>query len=388
MKKILFVFGTRPEAIKLAPLIKCLKAKPSIKVMVCVTAQQREMLDQVLMLFNIKPDIDLNLMKPGQDLVGVTSEVLIGLQTVFQKIKPDWVIVHGDTTTTFAASLCAFYEKIPVAHVEAGLRTHDFYAPWPEEMNRSFTGRLAKLHFAPTLKSQENLIQEGIDPDTIFVTGNTVIDALLEVRDTLLVDKELSLNLQKAFPYSVPQKKLILMTGHRRENFGMGFQNICQAVLEIAARDDVRVVYPVHLNPNVQDPVKSLLSNHPNIFLIEPLEYLPFVFLMQQSYLILTDSGGIQEEAPSLGKPVLVMREKTERPEALEAGTVILVGTDKDRIVSEVHRLLDDEESYQQFTKIHNPYGDGLASERIVTILLQQCGNESSCMSDVVEECL
>ncbi len=377
MKKILIIFGTRPEAIKMAPLIKLLKRSKLVNVKICVTAQQRQMLDQVLELFEIVPDIDLNLMKPNQDLVGVTAEILTRLQTVFRQEQPDWVVVHGDTTTTFATALCAFYEKIKVAHVEAGLRTGNFYAPWPEEMNRSFAGKLSQLHFAPTRKSQANLISEGINPETIFVTGNTVIDALLETRDKLHSDAEKADKIKQSLPYLDPTKKLLLITGHRRENFGQGFENICHAVRTLADRPDLQIIYPVHLNPNVQDPVKRLLGDHPNIMLIEPLDYLPFVYLMQQSYLILTDSGGIQEEAPSLGKPVLVMRDATERPEAVDAGTVILVGTDKEKIVKNVNWLLDDRQSYESFTKIHNPYGDGLASQRIMRIILRCCGVET-----------
>ncbi len=386
MKKILCIFGTRPEAIKLAPLIKLLKVHSTVQVRVCVTAQQRQMLDQVLELFDIVPDIDLNIMKPDQNLVGVTSEVLTRLQTVYQEERPDWVVVHGDTTTTFAATLCAFYEKIPVAHVEAGLRTHNFYAPWPEEMNRSFTGKLAQLHFAPTSKSRLNLISEGIDPSTIYVTGNTVIDALFETTAKLHDNHLLCNTIKSTLPQLDPTKKLLLMTGHRRENFGGGFERICHAVREVADRTDLQIIYPVHLNPNVQDPVKRLLCNHPNIFLIEPLDYLPFVYLIQESYLILTDSGGIQEEAPSLGKPVLVMRDATERPEAVEAGTVILVGTDKDKIVKNVNWLLDDPESYAGFTRIHNPYGDGQAAERIARILLQHCGVATSLLQPFTYE--
>jgi UDP-N-acetylglucosamine 2-epimerase (non-hydrolysing) len=375
MKHIIFVFGTRPEAIKLAPLINLMKQNKTVRTSVCVTAQHRQMLDQVLDLFGIIPDIDLNLMKPGQDLGGVTSEVLRGLQKVFQKERPDWVVVHGDTTTTFAAALAAFYEKIPVAHVEAGLRTGNFYAPWPEEMNRAFVGKLATLHFAPTEHSKLNLLNENVAEDSIYVTGNTVIDALLETQGTFLNDSVMRERLKRHFSFLDPTKKTILVTGHRRENFGQGFENICESINELVMREDLQVVYPVHLNPNVQDPVNRILRNHPRIFLIEPLDYLPFVYLMHRSYLILTDSGGIQEEAPSLGKPVLVMRETTERPEAIEAGTVLLVGTDKNKILNNVHNLLDDVELYEKFSKLHNPYGDGLASDRIVDILLRHCGS-------------
>jgi len=373
MKNILFTFGTRPEAIKLAPLIKLLKQQKNIKTTVCVTAQHRQMLDQVLDLFGIKPDIDLNLMKPGQDLGGVTAEVLINLQKVLRDIKPDWVIVHGDTTTTFASALAAFYEKIPIAHVEAGLRTGNFYAPWPEEMNRTFAGKLASLHFAPTERSKQNLLNEGIPEDTIYITGNTVIDALLETQSTFLNDSEMYAKLSSTFDFLDPQKRTLLVTGHRRENFGQGFENICESIRTLAEREDLQIVYPVHLNPNVQSPVKRILEGHPRIFLIDPLDYLPFVYLMHNSYVILTDSGGVQEEAPSLGKPVLVMREMTERPEAVEAGTVLLVGTNKSKIIDGVNRFLDDRSLYEEFARAHNPYGDGLASQRIQDILLQHC---------------
>lgn len=373
MKHIIFVFGTRPEAIKLAPLINLMKQNKTIRTSICVTAQHRQMLDQVLDLFGITPNIDLNLMKPGQDLVGVTSEVLINLQRVFQEERPNWVVVHGDTTTTFSAALAAFYEKIPVAHVEAGLRTGNFYAPWPEEMNRAFVGKLAALHFAPTDQSKLNLLNEGISEDSIYVTGNTVIDALLETKETFLNDSVINEKLKDHFSFLNPDKKTILVTGHRRENFGQGFENICESIRELAIREDIQIVYPVHLNPNVQDPVNRILKNHPRIFLIEPLDYLPFVYLMDRSYLILTDSGGIQEEAPSLGKPVLVMRETTERPEAIEMGTVLLVGTDKNKILNNINNLLDNVNIYEKFSKLHNPYGDGLASDRILDILLRYC---------------
>lgn len=372
MNNIFFVFGTRPEAIKLAPLINLLKKNNTVRTTVCVTAQHRQMLDQVLELFNIVPDIDLNLMKSGQDLVGITSEVLINLQKVFQERKPDLVVVHGDTTTTFAAALAAFYEKIPVAHVEAGLRTRNFYAPWPEEMNRAFVGKLAQLHFAPTEKSKLNLLSEGVHEESIFVTGNTVIDALLETKNIFLDNPVKNETLKEKFSFLDPSKKMLLVTGHRRENFGQGFENICESIRELAEREDVQIVYPVHLNPNVQNPVKRILGDHPRIFLIGPLDYLPFIYLMDKSFLILTDSGGIQEEAPSLGKPVLVMRETTERPEAVDAGTVVLVGTDKNKILNNVNLLLDNHNIYEKRSKMHNPYGDGLASGRIMDILLQR----------------
>lgn len=371
MNNIFFIFGTRPEAIKLAPLINMLKQNKAVKTTVCVTAQHRQMLDQVLELFNIVPDIDLDLMKSGQDLTGVTSAVLINLQKIFQTHKPNLVVVHGDTTTTFAGALAAFYEKIPVAHVEAGLRTRNFYAPWPEEMNRSFVGKLAHLHFAPTEQSKHNLLAEGVKEDTIYVTGNTVIDALLETKANFLNDPLKTKNLEEQFSFLDPQKKMILVTGHRRENFGQGFENICESIKELAEREDVQIVYPVHLNPNVQTPVNHFLAGHPRIFLIKPLDYLPFVYLMNKSYLILTDSGGVQEEAPSLGKPVLVMRETTERPEAVEAGTVVLVGTNKDKILANVNLLLDDLSVYEKRSQKHNPYGNGLASNRIMDVLLQ-----------------
>jgi UDP-N-acetylglucosamine 2-epimerase (non-hydrolysing) len=377
MNKLLFIFGTRPEAIKLAPLINILKKETSFKVSVCVTAQHRQMLDQVLELFKITPDIDLNLMKPNQDLTGVTCEVLTAIQKVYAEVKPDMVIVQGDTTTTFAAALGAFYNKIPVAHVEAGLRTWNMQAPWPEEMNRVFTSKITDLHFAPTEVSKNNLLKDGIGPDSIFVTGNTVIDALFETCEILKQNVTQQQAFEKQFSFLDPQKKLILMTGHRRENFGQGFINICESVRELAEREDIQIVYPVHLNPNVQDPVKRILGNHPRISLIEPLDYFPFVYLMQRSYLILTDSGGVQEEAPSLGKPVLVMRDVTERPEAVDVGTVLLVGTNKEKIIRNVNHLLDDTEAYESFTRIHNPYGDGLASKRIMNILLDHYGLES-----------
>ncbi len=327
------------------------------------------MLDQVLDLFNIKPDFDLNLMKPSQDLTDITSNVLIGMRDVFDQWKPDMVFVHGDTTTAMAASLAAFYAKIPVAHVEAGLRTNDIYSPWPEEMNRRIVGRVSSLHFAPTDTARANLLAEGCAENSIHVTGNTVIDALLKVVERFNNDSTLNLQLRKRFSYLQEDKRLILVTGHRRENFGQGFENICKALSKIAKRDDVEIVYPVHLNPKVQEPVRRILGNCPRIHLIEPLDYLPFVYLMNRAYVLLTDSGGIQEEAPSLDKPVLVMRDTTERPEAVAAGTVKLVGTDAERIVSEITRLLDDQQVYQRMSNTHNPYGDGHAAERISAII-------------------
>lgn len=369
-KKILLVFGTRPEAIKMAPLVKLLQAQPAFNVKVCVTAQHRQMLDQVLHLFDIQPDFDLNLMKPGQDLYDITSGVLLGLKPVLAQWQPDAVLVHGDTSTTFAASLAAFYQRIPVGHVEAGLRTGNLYSPWPEEANRKLTSALAQWHFAPTATSRSNLLHEGVASEKIHVTGNTVIDALLQVREKIVTDAFMRQQFEKDFGFLDPAKRLVLVTGHRRENFGEGFENICQALAHIAkTHADVQVVYPVHLNPQVQEPVKRLLAGIGNVHLIEPLDYLPFVYLMDRSTLILTDSGGIQEEAPSLGKPVLVMRDTTERPEAVTAGTVRLVGTDKQRIVEEVTRLLKDENEYQAMSRAHNPYGDGQACSRILEAL-------------------
>ncbi|MBF0265657.1 MAG: UDP-N-acetylglucosamine 2-epimerase (non-hydrolyzing) [Gammaproteobacteria bacterium] len=365
MKKILIVFGTRPEAIKMAPLVNKLKQNESFNVAVCVTAQHREMLDQVLSLFNIEPEYDLNIMKAGQSLADITAKVLNGLQKVIQDFKPDKLFVHGDTTTTFSASLAAFYEQVAVCHVEAGLRTGNLYSPWPEEANRRLTSVLTELHFAPTKLSKENLLKENIDESKIIITGNTVIDALLEVRDKITNNKELQEQYKNEFSFINTEKKLILVTGHRRESFGEGFENICHALAELAQRVDIQICYPVHLNPNVREPVNRILSKEKNIYLIEPQDYLPFIYLMDKSYLILTDSGGIQEEAPSLGKPVLVMRDTTERPEAIEAGTVKLVGTDKDIIINSMNELLDDEEAYKKMSFAHNPYGDGKACQRI-----------------------
>src|SRR5690554_7397151 len=373
--KVLSVFGTRPEAIKMAPLVKALAADTFFEAKVAVTAQHREMLDQVLELFEITPDFDLNLMKPGQDLYDVTSKVLLGLRDVLSEFKPDLVLVHGDTATTFAGTLAAFYQKIPVGHVEAGLRTHDLYSPWPEEANRQLTGRLAKWHFAPTARNRQDLLAEQVKDESIVVTGNTVIDALHWVIDKIANDAALQSSINEQLTRAgltadLANQKLVLITGHRRENFGQGFENICQALRELATRHpDVRFVYPVHLNPNVQKPVKTLLAGLDNVHLIAPLGYEPFVHLMQQSYLVLTDSGGVQEEAPGLGKPVLVMRDTTERPEAVEAGTVKLVGTDAKVIVSAVQELLDNAAVYEQMSQAHNPYGDGQASRRILEFL-------------------
>lgn len=369
MKKALIVFGTRPEAIKMAPVVKQMKTHFGGEVRVCVTAQHRQMLDQVLNLFGIVPDYDLNLMKPGQDLTDITANVLTALRSVLDDYASDVVLVHGDTTTTFAASLAAYYKKISVAHVEAGLRTGNPYSPWPEEVNRKLTGAIAAFHFAPTVTSRDNLLRESVDAGSIFVTGNTVIDALLEVVNKIDTDHELKVGLERQFAFLSPEKRIILITGHRRENFGKGFEEICLALAQLATRSDVELVYPVHLNPNVQEPVHRLLGHIPNVHLIEPLDYLPFVYLMNRSYLIITDSGGIQEEAPSLGKPVLVIRDTTERPEAVEAGTVKLVGTDAETIFRETSRLLDDVMAYQSMAFAHNPYGDGCAAKRIVDVL-------------------
>ena len=364
--KILTVFGTRPEAIKMAPLAIQLSEDPRFDARLCVTAQHREMLDQVIELFGLAPDYDLNVMKPGQDLTDVTASILVGMKAVLSEFKPDMVLVHGDTATTFAASLAAYYQQIPVGHIEAGLRTGNLYSPWPEEGNRKLTGVLAEKHFAPTETSRQNLVNEGVAAGSVFVTGNTVIDALLEVVLKLESDQGLAREQQEKFEFLSNDKKLILVTGHRRESFGGGFERICQALAETSkCHPDVQIVYPVHLNPNVQEPVKRLLGKSPNIHLIEPLEYLPFVYLMNRAHIILTDSGGIQEEAPSLGKPVLVMRDTTERPEAVEAGTVKLVGTEVGAITGAIDTLLSCERAYQSMSYAHNPYGDGKACARI-----------------------
>ncbi|MFN8672188.1 MAG: UDP-N-acetylglucosamine 2-epimerase (non-hydrolyzing) [Candidatus Sericytochromatia bacterium] len=373
MIKVMTVFGTRPEAVKLAPIIKKLEAhKDKFESIVCVTAQHRQMLDQVLDLFEIKPHYDLNIMKPNQNLFELTSNVLLNLKPIFEKENPDIILVQGDTTTVFAASLAAFYLKIKVGHVEAGLRTFNKYSPFPEEINRQLTTRMTDLHFAPTETSKQNLLKENIELKDIFVTGNTVIDALFLTLDKL-EEQEKNNKLSskvaetKALLDKIGKKKIILVTGHRRENFGEGFENICYALKEIANKnEDVEIIYPVHLNPNVREPVNRIISNQKNIHLIEPLDYEPFVYLMSKSYLIITDSGGVQEEAPSLGKPVLVMRDTTERPEAVVAGTVKLVGTNKEIIVSESNELLNNNDSYDKMSKAHNPYGDGKASERII----------------------
>ena len=367
---VLLVFGTRPEAIKMAPVLKALRARGDLRVGVCVTAQHRQMLDQVLALFDIVPDDDLNLMRPGQDLTGVTTGVLAGMQDVLARRRPRMALVHGDTSTTLAAALAAFYAGVAVGHVEAGLRTGDMRAPWPEEMNRRLTAPLADLHFAPTERARANLLAEGIAAGSVHVTGNTVVDALLSVRDRLRVDRQLDADLRARFPFlDGDGKRTVLVTGHRRENFGAGFENICVALRDIAARGDVRVVYPVHLNPNVQGPVRRILDASADVHLIEPQDYLPFVWLMDRCDLIVTDSGGVQEEAPSLGKPVLVMRDVTERPEAVEAGTVRLVGADAARIVAEASLLLDEPAEYQAMARAHNPYGDGHAAGRIADLV-------------------
>ncbi|ELI5735298.1 UDP-N-acetylglucosamine 2-epimerase (non-hydrolyzing) [Vibrio fluvialis] len=373
MIKVLSVFGTRPEAIKMAPVVEQLKHDTRFESKVCVTGQHRQMLDQVLELFDIQPDYDLNIMKAGQDLTDVTSSILLGLRNVLKEFNPDYVLVHGDTATTLSTTLAAYFQQIKVGHVEAGLRTNNIYSPWPEEGNRKVTGSLANLHFAPTSTSLNNLLAENVPEDTIVITGNTVIDALFMVRDKLSRNQELQSNFMKQFDFLKTGRRVVLITGHRRESFGGGFERICQAVSELAVKfNDVDFVYPVHLNPNVREPVNRFLSGQPNIFLIDPQDYLPFVYLMNRSDVILTDSGGIQEEAPSLGKPVLVMRDTTERPEAVEAGTVKLVGTDISRIVNEVSILLTDDKAYQVMSVAHNPYGDGTASTRILEAIAAQ----------------
>ena len=373
MKKVLLVFGTRPEAIKMAPLVKAFEQEASIESKVCVTAQHRQMLDQVLGVFKIVPEYDLNLMSPGQDLYDITANVLLGMKGILGDFKPDIVLVHGDTTTTSATSLAAFYQKIKIGHVEAGLRTGDIYSPWPEEANRQITGILASYHFAPTTTSRGNLLREGKDEADILVTGNTVIDALFLALNKIENNKELKSDIIKNIntQYKLDDsKKLILVTGHRRENFGQGFINICEALKTLALNNsDIDIVYPVHLNPNVQKPVNKLLSSVSNVHLIAPLQYEAFLYLMSKSYFIITDSGGVQEEAPSLGKPVLVMRDTTERPEALDAGTVKLVGTNSGMIIKEAQMLLDDKLEYEKMSKAHNPYGDGKACEKIVEFI-------------------
>ena len=374
MKKVLIVFGTRPEAIKMAPLVKAFESyRDSFDTKVCVTAQHREMLDQVLEMFEIVPNYDLNIMKAGQDLYDVTSNVLLGMRGVLEDFTPDVVLVHGDTTTTSITSLASFYQKIAVGHVEAGLRTGNIYSPWPEEANRQVVGVLADYHFAPTITSQDNLLKENKNPKNIIVTGNTVIDALFLALEKIEKNPLLKSKIKSTFSnlkFDIESSKIVLVTGHRRENFGEGFINICKALKKLALDNpSIDIVYPVHLNPNVQKPVKKLLSDISNVHLIEPLQYESFIYLMNKSYFIITDSGGVQEEAPALGKPVLVMRDTTERPEAVDAGTVKLVGTDANRIVKEAQKLLDDENIYKEMSFAHNPYGDGTACEKIIEFL-------------------
>lgn len=371
--KILSIFGTRPEAIKMAPLVKKLQQHPDIDSYVCVTAQHREMLDQVLQLFDIVPDFDLNIMKSAQDLTDITSEILIKLRPVLQNIRPDRILIHGDTTTAMASAMVAFYEKIPVAHVEAGLRTGDMHSPWPEEMNRRVVSVFADMHFAPTSMAKSNLINEGVNGEQVFVTGNTIIDSILMVKEKLHLNRDIEKQFGDMFSFLDPQKKLILVTAHRRENFGQGFLDICTAISLIAENKNVQIVYPVHLNPNVKKPVYRILEDKKNVKLLSPLDYLSFVYLMDRSYIILTDSGGIQEEAPSLGKPVLVMRDTTERPEAVDAGTVKIVGTNPDVICREVSTLLDNDEKYTAMSQAHNPYGDGDSSDKIIDYILRSC---------------
>jgi UDP-N-acetylglucosamine 2-epimerase (non-hydrolysing) len=366
MMKLLAVFGTRPEAIKMAPVIKAISNHSRFDIKICVTAQHRHMLDQVLNLYHLSPDFDLNIMQAKQTLTDITQKTMRGLEKVFAQFKPDWVLVQGDTNTTFAASLCAFYHKISVGHIEAGLRTHQLYSPWPEEINRQLTSRIAKLHFAPTAEAQQNLLNEGIAADKIVITGNTVIDALLETMTYIKSNNDTLNKLNNEFSFLNNNKKLILITSHRRENFGEALMQVCQALLQLAKRNDVQIVFPVHLNPNIYDTVHQLLSQQANIFLLKPQDYLPFVYLMMKSYLILTDSGGIQEEAPTLRKPVLVVREKTERPEGITAGTAKLVGTQTSTILNHTQELLDHPLSYEKMSQASNPYGDGRAAQRIV----------------------
>ncbi|MGF1721661.1 UDP-N-acetylglucosamine 2-epimerase (non-hydrolyzing) [Vibrio kyushuensis] len=384
MQKVLVVFGTRPEAIKMAPIVEEFQKSNEVDVRVCVTGQHREMLDQVLDLFDIKPEYDLNIMKKGQDLTDVTTAILDGLKPVFEDFKPDRIMVHGDTATSFAATLSAYYHQVAVGHVEAGLRTGDIYSPWPEEGMRRLTGSIADQHYTPTTGSLKNLILENIAPETIFITGNSVIDALIEVSDRIDSSMVLQAKFKAKFDFIDENKKLILVTGHRRENHGDGFERICKALSKLAQRDDVQIVYPVHLNPNVQEPVKRHLSDLDNVHLIDPQDYLPFVYLMKRCYLILTDSGGIQEEAPSLAKPVLCMRDTTERPAAVKAGTVKLVGTCDESIYSEVVNLLDNNIAYSMMSHANNPYGDGHTSKRILQAVL---GNDIS-MSLFIDQSL
>lgn len=373
-RKVMLVFGTRPEAIKMAPLYHALRESSDFQTTVCVTAQHRQMLDQVLTVFEVSPDIDLDLMKPGQDLFDVTASVLLGMREVFRQHRPDVVLVHGDTTTTLATAMAAFYAGVPVGHVEAGLRTHDVYAPFPEEFNRQVASKVTRWHFAPTPFSKQNLLAENVPDESITVTGNTVIDALLWVLDRIEAnpDRRSAIVdfLSDRLPFNWPETRFVLITGHRRENFGDGFLQICEGIKELAKRyPAVHFVYPMHLNPNVQQPVKEILDCLDNVHLVDPLDYEPFLFLLKHSYIVLTDSGGIQEEAPSLGKPVLVMRDVTERPEAIDAGTVRLVGANRQRIVENICELLDNEESYRSMSRAHNPYGDGKACARIIEVL-------------------
>lgn len=369
MKRVMVVFGTRPEAIKMAPVIREAQADPSLEVRVCITAQHRQMLDQVMDIFKLKADFDLNVMAPNQTLGDVTCKVLKGMENVFGQWRPDIVLVQGDTTTVMATALAAFYHKIEVGHVEAGLRTGNIYSPWPEEMNRLIAGSLATWHFAPTPRSRDNLLKENKDPSRVFVTGNTVIDALHDAIGMIDADKALEARLSAQFPFLDPTKRLLLVTGHRRENFGDGFIHICNAIARVAKRSDVQVVYPMHMNPNVRKPVTEILGALDNVHLIEPLDYLSFLYMMRRSHLIMTDSGGVQEEAPSLGKPVIVMRDTTERPEAVDAGTVILAGTSTESMASSAERLLDDDAFYGRMAHAVNPYGDGKAALRIVEII-------------------
>ena len=371
MKKVMIVFGTRPEAIKMAPVVKACRARPELEVKVCVTAQHRQMLDQVMDIFGLTADFDLNVMAPNQTLGDVTCKVLKGMEDVFGQWKPDVILVQGDTTTVMAAALAAFYHKIAVGHVEAGLRTGNVYSPWPEEMNRMIAGCLATQHYAPTPRSRDNLLKENKNPETVFVTGNTVIDALHDAVAIMDGDQALTAKLEAEFPFLDASRRLVLVTGHRRENFGEGFIHICNAIARVARRDGVQVVYPMHMNPNVRKPVTDILGHLENVHLIEPLDYLSFLYMMRKSFLIMTDSGGVQEEAPSLGKPVIVMRDTTERPEAVEAGTVILAGTETEAMASAAERLLDDPDFYHRMAHAVNPYGDGLASKRIASLLVE-----------------
>ena len=369
MKKVLIVFGTRPEAIKMAPVVKACRARAELDVRVCVTAQHRQMLDQVMEIFGLQADFDLNVMAPNQTLGDVTCKVLKGMESVFSQWMPDMILVQGDTATVMAAALAAFYHKIAVGHVEAGLRTGNIYSPWPEEMNRLIAGNLATLHFAPTPRSAQNLLKENKNPASVFTTGNTVIDALHEAVKIMDGDAALLSRLAAQFPFLNATKRLVLVTGHRRENFGDGFIHICNAIKRVASRPDVQVVYPMHMNPNVRKPVNEILGGLSNVHLIEPLDYLSFLYMMRQSYLIMTDSGGVQEEAPALGKPVIVMRDTTERPEAVDAGTVILAGTETEAMASAAERLLDDKDFYNKMAQAANPYGDGFAAQRIAEIV-------------------